>query len=185
MVLLSDHKNLCTRGNPVMRPGLRQVDLTCDASIRSAHADIIRYEMRLEETRAHHDDIFGLEKVIRASLEIQAFPVDHTLDCHTLGGSKFGKPASECYSLLDGGILFQTIPTRALDLACEVDEGRYRHIDHVAILQRNTLRHPARHQLLERHPHRGLPVCSSRAFGRTRCQSLLVCSVRQNDLKTC
>jgi hypothetical protein len=115
----------------------------------------------LEETRAHHDNIFGLEEVIRAGLELQAFPVDHTLDCHILGGSKFGKPASECDGLLDGGIVLQTIPTRPLDLACEVDEGRYRHIDHVTILQRNTLWYPARHQLLKRYPQSGLPVCSS------------------------
>src|SRR5215471_15385480 len=121
--------------------------------------------MMLEETWAHHDHIFGLEDVIRASLEIQAFPVDHTLDGHTLGGSKFGKPTSERNSLLDGGILLQTIPTRALDLAGDVDESRYRHIDHVAILHSNTLRYPARHQLLERNPHSGLPVCSSRGFG--------------------
>src|SRR3989454_1230319 len=140
--------------------------------------------MRLEETRAHHDHICGLEKVIRAGLEIQAFPVDHTLDCYPLGGSKFGKPASECDSLLDGGILLQTIPTRALDLAGDVDEGRYRHKDHIAILQRNTLRHPARHQLFERHPHSGLPVCSSRDFGGSRWKSLFICSMGQNDLKT-
>ena len=66
----------------------------------------------LEETRAYHDNIFGLEKVIRAGLEIQAFPVDHTLDNHTLGSSKFGKPASECDRLLNGGILLQAIPGR-------------------------------------------------------------------------
>src|SRR6476659_3397619 len=106
----------------------------------------------LEETWAHHDNIFGLEKGIRTGLEIQAFPVDHTLDCHTLGGSKFGKSTGERDSLLDGGFFLQTIPTRAVDLAGDVDEGRNRHIDHVAILQRNTLRYPARHQLFRRHP---------------------------------
>src|SRR5262245_47235508 len=131
----------------------------------------------LEETRAHYDNIFGLEKVIRAGLEIYAFPIDHTLDCHTLGGGKFGKPTSKRDRLLDGGILLQTIPTRAQDLAGDVDEGRCRYIDHVPILQRNTLRHPTRHQLLERNPHSGLPVGSSRDFGGPRWKSLFICSV--------
>src|SRR5215510_1621152 len=167
-----------------MKPGLRQVDLTYDAGRRSAPAGIGRCEKMLEETRAHHDNIFGLEEVIRGSLELQAFPIDHTLDYYILGGSRFGKPASGCYHLLDGRILLQTMPTRALDLTCEVDEGRCRHIDHVAILQGNTLRHPTRHQLFERNPHSGLPVCSRRDFRSSRRQSLFVCSMGQNDLKT-
>jgi hypothetical protein len=59
-----------------MRPGLRQVDLTGAAGRRRTHAGSARCEQsyavmqRLEETRAHHDHIFGLEKVIGAGLEI-------------------------------------------------------------------------------------------------------------------
>src|SRR5215475_1714720 len=152
----------------------------CAERMPASHA----VKKMLEETRAHYDNIFGLEEVIRAGLELPTFPVDHTLDYHTLGSSKFAKAASECYGLLDGGIVLQTIPTRALDLACEEEEGRYRHIEHITILQSNTLRHPASHQLFERHPYSGLPVCSSRDCGSFRWQSLFICRVGQNDLKT-
>ncbi len=53
-----------------MKPGLRQVDLTYAAGMRRTHAGSVRYEKSyavmklLEETGAHHDNIFGLEKVI-------------------------------------------------------------------------------------------------------------------------
>ena len=59
-----------------MKPGLRQVDLTYAAGRRRTHAGSVRYEKSyavmklLEETGVHHDNIFGLEKVIWAGLEI-------------------------------------------------------------------------------------------------------------------
>jgi hypothetical protein len=93
----------------------------------------------LKQTWAYYQHIFCLEKIIRTGLEIHASPVDHTLDEHGFGGSKFREPTRECNSLLDGGILLQTIPARSLDLTAHIEECPERDIDHVAILQSETL----------------------------------------------